>query len=96
MSRKNYIVEDEDSIVVYDETDDQCDDEIVITGVVRDGEGFRLKENEEIFTDEYMQRYDEYMTAKIARMKRNDRMISGGVIMFVVTVIALAIFFVTK
>lgn len=93
MGKKNYIEEDEDGIIIYDESDDQCDDEIVMEGIINDEDGFRLKENEEIFTDEYMMRYDEYMTAKIARMKRKDRMISVGVILFVVAVIFCAIIF---
>ncbi len=116
-SNKNYIVEDEDGVVLYDETDDQDLDveensvekgqtaslrqgenklspaeeegfvltdveEIPMRGIVKDKDGYRLRTNEEIFTDEYMQEYDRYITEKKEKKKRIDNITSVGVIIF--------------
>lgn len=58
----------------FDPTDDMFDDEVV-------DPGHHLKTNEEIFTDEYMQDFAAKMDAKIAREKRQDKLISVGVIL---------------
>lgn len=64
-----------DGITVYDESDDYCEDEV--TG----SDEFRLKTNEEIFTDEYMQDFAAKVDAKIAREKRQNKLISICVIL---------------
>lgn len=86
MKRKYDIVE-ENGVVVYDGSDDYDpgQDEI------NDNE-FNLMTNEEIFTDEYMQKYSERMDAKIARNRRNDRLMSVGVIIAVIVFILTVIF----
>ena len=102
--KEKYIVEDEDGIVVYDETDDHAEDDYAVvddsseshiavdpnpivngirmTGFIKDHDGYRLKTNEEIFTDEYMQEFDRYITEKKAKQKRTDRTVSILVILF--------------
>lgn len=116
---EKYIVEDEDGIVLYDDTDDQetdeCDtiaksdtqpafsnkstpaeeegfylpdvDDVPITGIIKDKDGYRLKTNEEIFTDEYMRNYDCYITEKKEKEKRQNRLVSIGVILFCIFVV---------
>lgn len=49
-------------------------------GIVKDKYGWRLKENEEHFTDEYMRQYDRYITEKAKKEKRQNLWISVGVI----------------
>ena len=81
MEKRNfYNVEDEDCVIIYDESDDldPSEEEISDNG---------LMTNEEIFTDEYMDEYARRMDAKIARMKRNDWITSIGVILFVIALI---------
>lgn len=57
-------------------------------GIVKDKNGYRLKENEEIFTDEYMRQYDRYITEKGAKQRRVQNIISVGVILGCIAVIA--------
>ena len=84
MGNKDFIKVEEDGIVVYDESDDYDPGEDEETH----GEGgFRLPKNEEIFTDEYMQDFAQRMDAKIAREKRNQRLISVCVIVGVIAYI---------
>lgn len=81
MEKRNfYNVEDEDCVIIYDESDDldPSEDEISDNG---------LMTNEEIFTDEYMDEYARRMDAKIARIKRNDKITSIGIILFVITLV---------
>lgn len=73
----NDIERDEDGIMLYDATDDQ--DDINVAG---------LKDNREIFTDEYMEAFVREADAKNARLKRNERIVSVGVIISIVTFIA--------
>ncbi len=75
MKNKDFEKIEVDSIVIYDEGDDYYEDEVA------DSDGFRLKTNEEIFTDEYMQDFAAKMDAKIAREKRQNKLISLGVIL---------------
>lgn len=51
--KKDFLIEEEDGIVVYDESDDYDPGEDEIP---EDNE-FHLPTNEEVFTDEYMQEY---------------------------------------
>lgn len=72
---------------IYDPTDDLFDDEVI-------DPAHCLMTNEEIFTDEYMRDFAEKMDAKIAREKRNDRLVSVCVIVSVVAyIVALTAFF---
>lgn len=84
---KKYDIIEENGVVVYDESDDYDpgQDEI------NDNE-FHLMANEEIFTDEYMRNYSERMDAKIARNRRNDRLMSVGVIIAVIVFILTVIY----
>ena len=82
-NRKFEIVEDEEGVVIYDESDDYD------PGEDETEEGFRLMTNEEIFTDEYMQEYARRMDAKIAVEKRNDRLVSAAVILGTILVVSL-------
>lgn len=75
MKKKEFDRIEVDGITVYDESDDYCEDEVAAT------DGFRLKTNEEIFTDEYMQDFATKMDTKIAREKRQNELISIGVIL---------------
>ncbi len=88
MDNKNFEIVEEDGVVVYDESDDYDpgEDEPIKT----EG-GFRLPENEEIFTDEYMQNFANKMDAKIAREKSSQRLISILVIIGVIAYILLMI-----
>lgn len=73
--KKEFKKIEEDGIVIYDESDDYCEDELA------DLAGLHLKTNEEIFTDEYMRDYAAKMDAKIAHEKRLNKFISLGVIL---------------
>lgn len=84
MSKKEFETIEENGVVIYDAGDDYADDEI-------EGE-FHLMTNEEIFTDEYMQDFARKMDAKIARDKRQDRIISVSVVLFSILAIALFCF----
>lgn len=70
-------VQDADGITLYDATDDREDSNV--TG---------LKDNREIFTDEYMLAFADEADAKNARLKRNERIVSIGVIISIVALIA--------
>lgn len=75
--KKEEIIE-ENGVVIYDNTDDYDpaeDEEIECEG------NFPFKTNEEIFTDEYMRDFASKMDAKIAREKRQQKMISVGVVL---------------
>lgn len=63
-------------------------EDMYLGGIVKDKDGWRLKENEEIFTDEYMRNYDRYITEKAAKQKREQNIISIGVILGCIVVIA--------
>lgn len=105
---KNYTVEDEDGVVLYDETDDmdpeetvdavsECgscpeiypeyDNGIQMRGIIKDKDGFRLKTNEEIFTDEHMREFDRKVELQKEKSKRTDRLVSIGVILFCILMI---------
>lgn len=87
MKNKDFNKIEVDGITVYDESDDYCEDEVTCS------DGFRLKTNEEIFTDEYMQVFAAKMDAKIAREKRQNKLISVGVILgCIITVGAFCIY----
>lgn len=87
-----------DSISLADSTSAVCNDSdandpnivegMYLGGIVKDKDGYRLKENEEIFTDEYMRNYDRYITEKAAKQKREQNIISVGVILGCIVVIA--------
>lgn len=59
-------------------------EDMYLGGIVKDKGGWRLKENEEIFTDEYMRQYDRYITEKAKKEKRQNLWISVGVIVICV------------
>lgn len=80
---------EEDGIVIYDESDDYDPGED--EGIQSESESFRLMTNEEIFTDEYMQENARKMDEKIAKEKRQQRLISVGVIVTVVLYIGLVV-----
>ncbi len=84
MDNKDFEIVEEEGVVIYDESDDYDpgEDEPIQT----DG-GFRLPENEEIFTEEYMQDFAEKMDAKIAHEKKTQRLISLCVIIGVIAYI---------
>lgn len=48
--------------------------------------------NEEIFTDEYMRNFEKKMDAQVAREKRQQRLISVGVIAGVILFIGFVIY----
>lgn len=74
MSKEKFeTIEDADGIVFYDESDDYVAGE---------------RDNDDIFTDEYMQAFSEKMDAQIAREKRNQKIISVGTIVAVLAFIA--------
>lgn len=83
MKKEFDVIRDEDGIIIYDESDDYSDDDLT------DENGFILKSNEEIFTDEYMLDYAEKMDAKIAHEKKIQRWISVGVIVGCIMLVAL-------
>lgn len=78
--KKFHKIEDEEGVVIYDESDDYDPAENEISDNA-------MTTNEEIFTDEYMDEYARKMDAKIARMKRNDKITSVGVILFVIILV---------
>ena len=84
---KHFETIEEDGIVIYDESDDYDpgEDENCAS---EDG-GFRLMDNEEIFSDEYMREYDRKMDAKKTKEKRVQRLISIGVISGIITYTAI-------
>ncbi len=82
MAKEKFEIIEENDVVVYDESDDYD------PGEDEESEEFRLMTNEEIFTDEYLQAYAKEMDAKIKREKRNDRLISVGVVAGVIVFIA--------
>ncbi len=82
MAKEKFEIIEENDVVVYDESDDYDPGE-------DDGsEEFHLMSNEEIFTEEYMREYSVKMDSKIKREKRNDRLISVGVVAGVIVFIA--------
>lgn len=64
---------DSDGVVVYDASDDE-DDSVT----------YGLKDNREIFTDEYMEAFAREADTKNARLRRNDCIVSVGVIVGIV------------
>ena len=82
--QKQFHVEEEDGVVIYDESDDYDPGE---DEEIKTEEGFRLPDNEEIFTDEYMQDFSKKMDTKIALEKRTQRLISVCVIIGVIAYI---------
>ena len=69
---------DEAGIILYDSTDDMDENEAI-------------PEDNDIFTDEYMLALTDAEDRKIARMKRIDRMISGGVIVGIAMYVAMMV-----
>lgn len=92
--KKEFDIIEEDGIVIYDESDDYDpgEDEVNSSENTETG-SFRLMTNEEIFTDEYMQEYARKMDAQIAKEKREQRLISVGVIAAVILFIACVTYF---
>lgn len=88
MGKKDFEIVEEDSIVIYDQSDDYDpgEDEDIKTE-----DGFILPDNEEIFTDEYMQDFAQKMDAKIAREKRTQRLVSICVVICVIAYILMMI-----
>lgn len=76
--KDKFDVIEEEGVVIYDESDDYDHGEDEANSS-ENGE-FRLMTNEEIFTDEYMAEYAKKMDAQIAKDKRNQRLISVGVV----------------
>lgn len=87
MKKNKFDIVEDDDVVIYDESDDYDPGE----DSAETGE-FRLMTNEEIFTDEYMQDYAAKMDAKIAREKRNDRLISIAVIIGIILFVAAVVY----
>ena len=85
--KKKFDLIEEYGVVIHDESDDfdPGQEEATQTEVG----GFRIRTNEEIFTDEYMQEYARKMDNQIAREKRQQRLISVGVIAAVILFIGL-------
>lgn len=85
--KKKFDLIEEYGVVIHDESDDfdPGQEEATQTEVG----GFRIRTNEEIFTDEYMQDYARKMDNQIAREKRIQRFISVGVIAAVILFIGL-------
>ena len=67
---------DDDGIILYDSTDDM--DEIELA-----------EESGDTFTDEYMLQLAESEERKIARAKHIDRMVSAGVVVGIILLVAL-------
>lgn len=82
MKDKEFEIIEEDGVVIYDESDDYDPGEE--EDIQTEPGGFRLMSNEEIFTDEYMRNYAKKMDEQIAREKRNQRLISVGVIVAII------------
>lgn len=87
MTKERFEIIEEDDVVIYDERDDYD------PGEDEESEEFHLMTNEEIFTDEYMQAYAAEMDSKIRREKRNDRLISIGVVAGVIVFVASIAYF---
>lgn len=83
---------DEDGTIIYDGSDDYDPGEDEGCRYENASDGFRLKTNEEIFTEEYMLDFAEKMDAKIVRFKRNQRIISACVIVSIILYIILLIY----
>lgn len=81
-SKKGF-VRDNDGIIIYDETDDLFTDELT------DESGNELMSNRDIFTDEYMLALADEFDADNARHERIQRLISIGVIVGSLLIIAL-------
>lgn len=77
MSERKFETIEDEGIIVYDESDDFAPEE-------DDASEFHLITNEEIFTEEYIQDYSAKMDAKIAKEKRNQRLISVGVVLSII------------
>lgn len=92
--KDKFDVIEEDGIVIYDDSDDydSGEDGETPSDEPEEGCGFRLMTNEEIFTDEYMHEYARKMDDKIAKEKRQQRLISVGVIVTVVLFIGLVVY----
>lgn len=85
--KENKLITEQEGVVVYDSTDDMDESEIL-----QEGNGpFGLPENEEIFTDEYMQEYDRRQQVKQAKMRRDDRIVSVCVIASIIAFTALLV-----
>lgn len=84
---KHFETIEEEGIVVYDESDDYDPGED--EKYASEDSSFRLMDNEEIFTDEYMREYDRKMEAKKAKEKRVQRLISLSVISGIIIYIAI-------
>lgn len=85
--RQTKIITDNDGVVIYDPSDDMDD-----SAIIQEADGtYRLLENEEIFTDEYMQEFDRRQEAKQAKMRRDDRIISVCVIASIIAFTALLV-----
>ncbi|MDE7419246.1 MAG: hypothetical protein K2N35_03465 [Muribaculaceae bacterium] len=63
-------------------------DRIQMRGIIKDKDGFRLKTNEEIFTNEHMREFDRKVELQKEKTKRTDRLVSIGVILFCILMIA--------
>lgn len=91
--KKKFDIIEEDGVAIYDESDDYDpgEDQENLRETTDEGE-FRLLTNEEIFTDEYIQDYARKMDAQIAKEKRNQRLISVGVVVAVILFITFVTF----
>ena len=81
---------EENGVVIYDESDDYAPEDAEATQTEEGGS--RMMTNEEIFTDEYMQEYARKMDNQIASEKRNQRLISIGVIATVILFIGIIVY----
>lgn len=92
MGKNDFEIVEEDGIVIYDQSDDYDpgEDEDIKTE-----DGFILPDNEEIFTDEYMQDFAQKMDAKIAREKRTQRLVSICVVIGIIAYILMMIWLIT-
>lgn len=78
MTNDNELVVEEDGVVLYDASDDK-----------EESHTFGLKDNRDIFTQEYMEAFAAESDAKNARLRRNDRLVSVGMILGIVAFSAL-------
>lgn len=92
MGKNDFEIVEEDGIVIYDQSDDYDpgEDEDINTD-----DDFILPDNEEIFTDEYMQDFAQKMDAKIAREKRTQRLVSICVVIGIIAYILMMIWLIT-
>ena len=88
--KENFYLVEEDGVVIFDKSDDYDPGEVEANQ--SEAGSFRLMTNEEIFTDEYMQEYAREMDNQIAREKRNQRLISIGVIATVILFIGIIVY----